>query len=64
MVDSRGYLKNIRDMKRNVNCKGHYETAFPVAKENGVSANDALAYSFMRNYGSGKFILSTSILTD
>ena len=30
---------------------GHYETVLPVAKENGVSANDALAYSFMKNYG-------------
>ncbi len=30
---------------------GHYEKALPVAEENGVSANDALAYLFMRNYG-------------
>jgi len=30
---------------------GHYETSLPLAKENEISANDALAYSFMRSYG-------------
>lgn len=30
---------------------GHYETSLPLAKENGVSADDALAYLFMRSYG-------------
>lgn len=30
---------------------GHYETSLPLAKENEISANDALAYLFMKNYG-------------
>ncbi len=30
---------------------GHYEKALLIAEENGVSANDALAYLFMKNYG-------------
>jgi len=30
---------------------GHYEKCLPVAKENLVSVNDALAYLFMRSYG-------------
>ncbi len=30
---------------------GHYETSLPLAKENEISANDALAFSFMRSYG-------------
>jgi len=30
---------------------GHYETALPVAGENGISANDALAFLFMKDYG-------------
>lgn len=30
---------------------GHYEKALPIAEESGVSANDALAYLFMKNYG-------------
>ena len=29
----------------------HYETAMPVAKENEISANDALAYLFMKAHG-------------
>lgn len=29
----------------------HYETSLSLAKENGMSANDALAYLFMRSYG-------------
>ena len=30
---------------------GHYETSLPLAKENEISANDALAYLFMKNHG-------------
>jgi predicted nucleic acid-binding protein len=30
---------------------GHYETSLSLARENGMSANDALAYLFMRSYG-------------
>lgn len=30
---------------------GHYETSLPLAKDNEISANDALAYSLMRSYG-------------
>ncbi len=30
---------------------GHYETSLSLAKENEISANDALAYLFMRSYG-------------
>jgi len=30
---------------------GHYETSLPLAKENEISANDALAYLFMKSYG-------------
>lgn len=30
---------------------GHYETSLPLAKENEMSANDALACLFMRSYG-------------
>jgi len=30
---------------------GHYETSLPLAKENDISANDALAFLFMRSYG-------------
>lgn len=30
---------------------GHYETSIPLAKENEISANDALAYLFMKSYG-------------
>jgi len=30
---------------------GHYETSLPLAKENEISANDALAFLFMRSYG-------------
>jgi len=30
---------------------GHYETSLPLAKENKISANDALAYLFMKSYG-------------
>jgi len=29
---------------------GHYETSLPLAKENEISANDALAFLFMRSY--------------
>lgn len=32
-------------------CLGHYETSLPLAKENEISANDALAFLFMRSYG-------------
>ena len=30
---------------------GHYETSLPLAKENEMSANDALACLFMKSYG-------------
>lgn len=30
---------------------GHYETSLPLAKENEISANDALAFLFMKSYG-------------
>lgn len=30
---------------------GHYETSLSLAKENEISANDALAFLFMKNYG-------------
>ena len=30
---------------------GDYEAALPIAKERGVSANDALAYTLMRQHG-------------
>lgn len=30
---------------------GHYEKSLPLAKENEISANDALALLFMRSYG-------------
>jgi len=33
---------------------GDYEAALPVAKERGVSANDALAYTLMRQHGIGE----------
>lgn len=30
---------------------GHYETSLPLAKENEISANDAIAYLFMKKFG-------------
>jgi predicted nucleic acid-binding protein len=30
---------------------GHYEASLPLAKEKGISANDAIAYLFMKSYG-------------
>jgi predicted nucleic acid-binding protein len=30
---------------------GHYETSLSLARENRMSANDALAYLFMKSYG-------------
>ena len=33
---------------------GHYESSLPLAEENKISANDALAYLFMRSYGLGE----------
>jgi len=33
---------------------GHYASSLPLAEENKISANDALAYVFMRSYGLGE----------